>query len=102
MDALKKKIGNKYLTLVSTTKNKEVLTKCIKLWDRIRNLIKEINDKPGEYGKDFMKIKFSSDANLPLNKKLKLHNLTIIIRSVFQEDGKYYPQVSIYECLYES
>ena len=32
---------------------------------------------------------------------LKLHNLTVIIKSVFQEDGKYYPQVFLDECLYE-
>ena len=55
----------------------------------------------GEYGKDFTKIKFSSDYNLSLNKTLKLHNITIIIRSVFEEDGKYYPQVFLDECLYE-
>ena len=48
-----------------------------------------------------MKIKFSSDDNFALNKILKLHNLTIIIRSVFEEDGKYYPQVFLDECLYE-
>ena len=35
-----------------------------------------------------MKIKFNSDDNLPLNKPLKLHMLTIIVRSVFKEDGK--------------
>ena len=46
----------------------------------------------GEYEKDFMKIKFNSDDNLPLNNTLKLHNITIIIRSVFEENGKYYPQ----------
>ena len=40
-----------------------------------------------------MKIKFNSDDNLPLNKILKLHNLTIAVRSVFQEDKKYYQQV---------
>ena len=40
-----------------------------------------------------MKIKFNSDDNLPLNKVLKLHNSTIVVRSVFQEDNKYYPQV---------
>ena len=40
-----------------------------------------------------MKIKFSSDDNLPLNKILKIHNMAIVIRSVFEEDGKYYPQV---------
>ena len=27
--------------------------------------------------------------------------LTIIVRSVFEEDGKYYPQVFLDECLYE-
>ena len=46
-----------------------------------------------------MKIKFSLDENLPINKILKLHNLTIILRSVFEEDGKYYPQVFFDECL---
>ena len=48
-----------------------------------------------------MKIKFNSDDNLPLNKMLKLRMLTIIVRSVFEEDGKYYPQVFLDECLYE-
>ena len=48
-----------------------------------------------------MKIKFNSDDNSPLNKVLKIHNLTIIVRSVFQEDNKYYPQVFLDECLYE-
>ena len=47
-----------------------------------------------------MKIKFNSDDDLPLNKLLKLHNLTIIVRSVFEEDGKYYPQLFLDECLY--
>ena len=32
---------------------------------------------------------------------LKFHNLTIIVRSVFEEDGKHYPQVFLDECLYE-
>ena len=39
-----------------------------------------------------MKIKFSSDDDLPLNKLLKFHAMTIIIRSVFEEDDKFYPQ----------
>ena len=39
-----------------------------------------------------MKIKFKSDDNLPLNKMLKLHMLTVIVRSDFEEDSKYYPQ----------
>ena len=57
--------------------------------------------KKGVFEKDFMKIKLSSDDNLHLNKMLKLHILTVIVRSVFEEDDKYYPQVFKNECLYE-
>ena len=60
-----------------------------------------INDKLGGHEKHYMKIKFNSDDNLPLNKILKLHNLTIIVRSVFEEDGEYYTQVFLDESLYE-
>ena len=67
----------------------------------MNNLFEKIDDKPSKYGKDYMKIKFNADDNLPLNKLLKLHMLTIIVRSVFQEDGKYYPQMFLDECLYE-
>ena len=48
-----------------------------------------------------MKIKFNSDHNLPLNKPLKFHNMTIIVRSVFEEDGKLYLQVFLDDTLYE-
>ena len=47
-----------------------------------------------------MKIKFDSDDYLPLDKPLKLHMLTIIVRSVFGEDAKIYPQVYLDRCLY--
>ena len=48
-----------------------------------------------------MKIKVNSDDDFPLIRILKLHMLTIIIRSVFEENGKYYSQAFLDECLYE-
>ena len=54
-----------------------------------------------KYGKDFMKIKFDSDENLLLNKLLNLPLLTIIVRSVFEDEGRFYPQVCLDERLYE-
>ena len=88
------KNGNKYLTFASTDKEKEVLTKYTKLWNEIKYLIKTINGgEAGEYEEDFIKIKFNSDDNLPLNKILNLHMLTVIVRCALQENGKYYPQV---------
>ena len=46
-----------------------------------------------------MKIEFNSDDDLPLNKKLKFHNITITIRSAFKEDGELYPQVFLDDTL---
>ena len=48
-----------------------------------------------------MKIKFNSDDNLPLNKPLKFHAMTIIIRSAFEEGSKLYAQVFLDDCLHE-
>ena len=68
----------------------------------IKSCIEKVNNnKSGEYEKDYMKIKFNSDDKLSLNKQLKFLSVTIIIRSVFEEDGKYYPQAFLDNCLYE-
>ena len=92
--------GSKYLTFASTDKNKKVLETHTRLWDEIKYHIQTINaSKSGKYGKDYMKIKFSSDDDLLLNKILKLHMLTIIVRSVLAENGKYYPQMFLDECI---
>ena len=40
-----------------------------------------------------MELKFNSDDNLPLNEILKFHMLTIVVRSVYEKDGKFYPQI---------
>ena len=48
-----------------------------------------------------MKIEFNSDDKLPLNKQLKFLSVTIVIRSVFEDNGKYYPQAFLGDCLYE-
>ena len=99
---IEEKNGSKYLVFDFTDKNKEVLAKYTELWDGIKNEIETINGgKGGEYGKDFMKIKFDTDYNLPLNKQLKMHMLTIVVRSVFQEDGKFYPQIYLDECSHD-
>ena len=71
------------------------------------NKIKEVSNSEFDYEKDLklnliemkMKIKFSSDDDSPLNKPLKFNLMTISIRSVFEEDGKLYPQVFLENAL---
>ena len=90
----------------SADENKEVSKKHNEIWRGIKSKIKTINDnKENDQGKVYIKIKLNFDDDLPLNKPLKFHAMTIIIRSVFKEDGKLYPQIflddSFYECTYK-
>ena len=48
-----------------------------------------------------MKRKFHSDDNFPLGKILNINSMTIVIRSVFQENNRYYPHIFLDECLCE-
>ena len=94
------KNGNKYFIfdsaelcstkLHSTYEKKEVLKKCSEVWDEIKNKIKAINgNKKNDYGKDYMKIKFNPDDELPLSKSLTFHAMTINIRFVFNKMVNY-------------
>ena len=93
---------NKYLVLDDVNENKEVSQKYEEVWKGVKKEIETINGgKKIEYGKDFQKIRFKSNDDLPLSKPIKLRLLTIIIRSVFSEHGKFYPQFFLDDALYE-
>ena len=86
--------GNKYLIFDDSVDENQVLIKKIRRcleWNSKRNQINNCVKENG-YGKDYMKIKFNSDDELPLKKPLKFYATNIIIRSVFEEVGKLYPQ----------
>ena len=89
------------MELHSVDENTELLKTYNDVFNGIRDKIKEINSDECEYEKDYMKIKFNSDDNLPLNKPSKFNNITITIRSVFKEDGNLCPQVFLDDTLYE-
>ena len=100
---IEEKNENKYFVFDdSANENKELLKKDVNVWDGIKNKINDTKEK--DYEKDYMKTKFNSDDDLPLNKLLKFHAITIIIRFIF-EDGKLYPQDffddTLYECTYD-
>ena len=100
---IEEKNGNKYLIFDdSVNENKGLLKKYADVWDGIKYEIKTINGgKENDFGKDYMKIKFNSDDDLPLNKPPKFHAMTIIIISVFEEGGKLFLQVFLDNTLYE-
>ena len=71
------------------------------LRSKIKNLIKSITKKSDDNDENYMKIKFDSDDELPLNKMMEIRSMIIIVRAVFHENNKYYPQVFFDECLYK-
>ena len=85
----------------STDENKGLLKKYNDVWNGIKNKIKEVSDSECDYEKDYMKIKFNSDDNLPLEKPLKFRLMTITTRSGSEEGGKFYPQLFLHDTLYE-
>ena len=74
LDAYLEKSGeNKYLIFASTDKNKMVLEDYPEIWDEIKEQVELISgNKVIKYSKDFMKIKFESDDDLPLGKILHI------------------------------
>ena len=91
----KEKYGEKYLIL-------DLIEKYEEDFSGIKSEIETINS--GEklfYEKHYRKIGVNTDDNVPLNKKLKFPSLTIIIRCIFQNGKKLYPQFYLDECLYE-
>ena len=91
---------DKYLIFDVTYKNIKLLERYDDVFNGIMGNIRKIDDDWLEYAKDYMKIKFNSDDNLPLSKQLKFYNMTVTIRCVFEEDNKLYPQVFLDKALY--
>ena len=88
---VEEKEESKYLNISLTESNNGVLKKYAEVWSGIKDQSKKINsNQVGAYEKDYMKIRFSSDDNLPLNAMLKFCILAIIVRTIFEKDSKYY------------
>ena len=94
------KDGDKYLII--SPENGDIIQKYQEVFDRLKEIIKKINDysQPIKYDDNYMKIKFNADDNISLNKILYLPTITITIRSITKKDNEYYLQVFLGECLY--
>ena len=92
---VKEKNGEKYLIIDSTDKYEEAFSG-IRSEIKTLNGVKELFQK-----KNYTRIGINTGDDSPLNKPLKFTTLTIIIRCIFQEGTKLYPQIYLDECLYE-
>ena len=67
----------------------------------MKDLIRSINKNSDDYDEKYVKIKFNSDEELPLNKTIEIPTMIIVVWSIFYENNRYYPQVFLDECLYK-
>ena len=76
------KDGDKYVII--SPENGDTIQKYEEVFDRLKEIIKKINDysQPIKYDGNYMKIKFNTDDNIPQNKILYLPTITITIRSI--------------------
>ena len=61
---------NKYLVFDSADENKELIKKYKDVFNGIGDKINEINSEERDYEKDYMKVRFNSDDDLPLSVSL--------------------------------
>ena len=74
----------------SYAKNGDLLGKYTEFWDVVKHKIKKIN---GGKKADYIKIKFESDDDLPLNEPLIFYEMHIFVRFVFKENDQLYPEL---------
>ena len=86
--------GIKCLEFTPKEKNKEAIKNSEKLWEETKKQIEVINDdEPIKYRKDFMKIRFQSDGNLPLGETFSISDMIIAAVFVFEKNSKFYAQM---------
>ena len=87
--------------LIPTNGSKEKIKTYEELWIKIRDLISSVTKNSDDYDQIYIKIKLNSDDKLPLNKMIEIPVMVIVVRAIFYENNKYYPQVFLDERLYK-
>ena len=71
--------------LVPTNESKEKIKKYEELGSKTRDLIRSVTKNADDYDEKYMKIKFNSDDELPLNKTIEIPGMTIVVRAFFMK-----------------
>ena len=87
--------SDKYLIVVSSLHNKNIISVIDTIWRSIENKI-----NPGIKIKDYGKFRFNSDMYLPLNTIIEFRSILINVSCVIEKDNEYYPEIYLDECSY--
>ena len=87
--------SDKYLVVLSSSRNKNIFKVLDKIWESIEDQI-----NPNIKIKDCDKFRFNSDIDLPLNATIEFRSLVINVSCIIEKDNEYYPEIYLDECLY--
>ena len=88
--------------LVVNTNNRKIIYIFDILWKHIESKITSSNSINTSFNKkkEYNKLRFNSDVDLPIDTLIEFHMLTININCVIEKDNEYYLEIYLYECLY--
>ena len=87
--------NDKYLVVVSSLRNKNIINALDKIWLSIKAKI-----NPSIKIKDYDKFRFNSDLDLPENTIIEFRSLLINVSCVIEKDNEYYPEIYLDDCSY--
>ena len=90
--------GHRYLTI---DKGDSVVKKYDQVFSGMKYHIGKVDNGEVSCNSHYNKIKFLSRDSLSLNKLIYFPTLTVIIRCVFKQNGVFYSQVHLHDCLYQ-
>ena len=87
--------SDKYLVVVSSLCNKNIINALDMLWSSIEDKI-----NPSIKIKDYDKFTFNSDIDLTVNTIIEFRSLLINVSCVIEKDNEYYPEIYLDDCSY--
>ena len=87
--------NDKYLVVVSSLRNKNIINALDKVWLSIKDKI-----NPNIKIKDYDKFRFNSDLDLRVNTIIEFRSLLINVSCIIEKDNEYYPEIYLDDCSY--
>ena len=94
--------GSSHRYLVVNINNQKIINVFDELWKLIENKItsnSSINTSINKI-KEYNKLRFNSDVDLPTDTLIEFRALVINITCVIEKNNEYYPEIYLDECLY--
>ena len=90
---------DKYLVVTKSMRNRKIIHPFDNVWSHIEHKINPNNFNNNNI-KDYDKLRFNCDIDLPTDTLIEFCSLVINVSCVIEKDGKYYPEIYLDECLY--